>query len=121
MKRTKLIAYLVNFYSMSAVAGYECVMQLSHQENLNKVVAEKVITLEKGQMKGGKFGALFNTLEVKGMMSSMKGQEEANFAIYRNNKNGQSIVGETIQIQGTSHGTSWFDSYKLGINCSLKS
>lgn len=121
MKRTKLIAYIVNFYSMSAVASYECVMQLSHQDNLNKVVAEKVISLDRGQIKGGNFGALFPTLEVKGMMSSMKGEEEASFAISRNNKDGQSVISEKISIQGTSHGTSWFDSYKLGINCSLKS
>lgn len=121
MKRTKLIAYIVNFYSMSAVASYECVMQLSHQDNLNKVVAEKVISLDKGQIRSGNFGALFPSLEVKGMISSMRGEEEASFAIYRSNKEGQIGIGEKISIQGTSHGTSWFDSYKLGINCSLKS
>ncbi len=128
MKRTKIIAYLVNFYSMSAVAGYECLMQLSHQDNLKEVVAEKVISLSKGQIKGGNFGALFkeqlkkknSSLEVRGMMSSLSGEEEASFAIYRNTKEGQFVISEKISIQGASLGTSWFDSYKLGINCSLK-
>ena len=58
MKRTRIIAYIFNLYSMSAVAGYDCVLKLAHNDDLYKTVAEKTITIEQGAMRSGSFGTL---------------------------------------------------------------
>lgn len=113
---------------MSAVAGYECLMQLSHQDNLNKVIAEKVIAIDKGQIKSGSFGTLFieksmrhSSLEVNAFINGRNGEEDASFEIYRRHQKNLSSFGERITVHGTGESNRWFDSYKLGINCSLKS
>jgi hypothetical protein len=58
MKRTRILAYMLNLYSMSAVASYDCTLKLAHSEDLNVTVAEKVVSIGRGEMKAGFMGTL---------------------------------------------------------------
>lgn len=130
MKRTRVLAYFFNLYSMSAVAGYECTLKLAHSENLNKVIAEKVLVIDRAEMKSGNMGTLFVeyqkkkrsiSLDINAVMSGWANEEDATFVILRRTKTRRSTSAETISeimnLKGDNQLTSWFDSYKLDINC----
>lgn len=130
MKRARILAYIFNLYSMSAVAGYECTLKLAHSEDLNKVIAEKVLVIGRGEMKSGNMGTLFVEFEIKkhlisldinAVMSGWHNEEDATFVILRRNKTRRNTSAETISeimnLKGDDQITGWFDSYKLDINC----
>ncbi len=132
MKRTKILAYIVNFYSMSAVAGYECALQLAHTENLNQVVAEKVISISTDEIRSENIGNLFieslkgknkTSIEGQAIISGWEGQEDLNLVMLRNtqvkNISDSQKISETITLKGNQLETAWFDTYKLDINCKL--
>lgn len=133
MKRTRLIAMLFNFYSMSAVAGYECVLKLAHNEDLYKTVAERTLVAERSTMSAGSMGTLFVeqdkrnkkiSLDINAVMSGWSGEEDASFVIIRRTSKRRSHHAETVSeimtVKGDSSMTGWFDNYKLEINCKVK-
>jgi hypothetical protein len=132
MKRTKILAYIVNFYSMSAVAGYECALQLAHTENLKEVVAEKVISIPTGEMRSGSIGSLFveslkgkrkTFIEGRAVLSGWEGEEDLNLVMMRTTEKRSSLetgrISETITLKGDQIETAWFDNYKLDVNCKM--
>jgi hypothetical protein len=132
MKRTKILAYIVNFYSMSAVAGYECALQLAHTENLKEVVAEKVISIPTGEMRSGSIGSLFveslkskrkTFIEGRAVLSGWEGEEDLNLVMMRTTEKRSSLetgrISETITLKGDQIETAWFDNYKLDVNCKI--
>lgn len=133
MKRTRIIAMLFNFYSMSAVAGYECVLKLAHIEDLYKTVAEKTLLIERSNMSAGSMGTLFVeldkrnkkiSLDINAVMSGWQGEEDATFVIIRRESKRRSHRAETVSekmtLKGDSSMTGWFDSYKLEIECKVR-
>ena len=132
MKRTKILAYFVNFYSMSAVAGYECALQLAHTENLKEIVAEKVISIPTGEIRSGSIGSLFveslkgkkkTFIEGRAVLSGWEGEEDLNLVMTRTtqikNKSEFSRISQTITLSGDQSETAWFDSYKLDVDCKI--
>ena len=133
MKRTKMIAYIFNLYSMSAVAGYECHLKLTHLEDSAKVVSEKVIRIEKNQTKSGNVGILFveskfkkrmTSIHMNAVMSGWEGEEDVHFVLMRKFKKREKIKSETISqtmsVKGSSAGTWMFDYYRLDMSCDVK-
>jgi hypothetical protein len=130
MKRTRILAYMLNLYSMSAVASYECTLKLAHSEDLNMTIAEKVLTIGRGEMKSGNMGTLYVefekkkktiSLDINAVMSGWQNEEDATFVILRRTKTRRNTSAETISeimgLKGDDQRTGWFDSYKLDINC----
>lgn len=130
MKKTRVLAYFLNLYSMSAAAGYECHMKLAHSEDLYKTIAEKTVSIRTAEMNAGKLGTLFVesqkgnkiiSLDINGMMNGWKGEEDATFVILRTTQKKRTsstkTVSEKISIKGRDSVTSWFDSYMLDIKC----
>ncbi len=130
MKITRILAYLFNLYSMSAVADYQCVLKLAHNDDLYKTIAEKTLTIEEGKMKSGNMGTLFVefqknrkkiSLDINAVMSGWKGEEDATFVMIRRTKKRYSLSSHTVSdimtVKGNDSMTGWFDSYKLDINC----
>ena len=131
-KRTRALAYLLNLYSMSAVAGYECVLKLAHTEDLNTTVAEKTVTIDQGRMTSGNMGTLFVefernrkriSIDINAVMSGWKGEEDASFIMIRRTKkrysNSSATISEIMTVKGDDQMTGWFDSYKLEISCKV--
>ena len=132
MKRTRVLAYFFNLWSMSAVAGYECHLKLAHNDDLYKTVAEKTVSIEQGQMRSGNMGTLLVesqkgnrivSLEINSVMSGWKGDEDAAFVILRKSQKKHSsktsTVSEVMNIKGNDSITSWFDDYMLDIKCEV--
>ena len=129
MKRTKLLAYIFNLYSMSAVAGYECTLKLAHTEDLKQVVAEKVLTINRAEMRSGNMGTLFvesakrnkqTTLDIHAVLSGWQGEEDMNLVVIRKTQKKHSAnvstISEIMNVQGNNQLTGWFDSYKLDVS-----
>ena len=129
-KRTRALAYLINLYSMSAVAGYECVLKLAHTEDLYTTVAEKTVSIDQGRMISGNMGTLFVefernpkriSIDINAVMSGWKGEEDASFIMIRRTQkrysNSSSTSSEIMTVKGDDQMTGWFDSYKLDISC----
>lgn len=132
MKRTRVLAYLINFYSMSAVAGYECVLKLAHTDDLNRVVGEKTLTIAQETMNSGNMGTLFVesengrkkvSLDINAVMNGWRGKEDATFVMIRRTKKrystSSSTVSEIMALKGDDNFVGWFDSYKLDISCKV--
>jgi hypothetical protein len=115
---------------MSAVADYQCVLKLAHNDDLYKTIAEKTLTIEEGKMKSGNMGTLFVefeknrkkiSLDINAVMSGWKGEEDATFVMIRRAKKRYSLSSHTVSdimtVKGNDSMTGWFDSYKLDINC----
>ncbi len=125
MKRTRVLAYFMNLYTMSAVAGYECTLKLAHTDDLNRVVAEKTLNIAQGNMNSGNMGTLYleTSLDINAVMNGWRGEEDATFVIIRRNKKrystSSSTVSEIMTIKGTDQVTGWFDAYKLDIACKV--
>jgi len=130
VKRTRILAYLFNLYSMSAVADYQCVLKLAHNDDLYKTIAEKTVTIEEGKMKSGNMGTLFVefqknrkkiSLDINAVLSGWKGEEDATFVMIRRTKKRYSLSSHTVSdimtVKGNDSMTGWFDSYKLDIKC----
>lgn len=131
-KRTRILAYLLNFYSMSAVAGYECVLQLAQKDDVNTVIAEKTLTAAPGTMNSGNLGTLFVefennrkkiSLDINAVMNGSDGKESATFVMIRRTKKRfstkSSTVSEVLTLKGSDHVVGWFDTYKLDIDCKV--
>lgn len=133
MKRTRMIALFFNLYSVSAVAGYECTLKLSHTEDLHKVIAERTVRVEQGRMISGYMGTLFTedqrkrketTLDINAVMSGWNGEEDASFVIIRRATKRRNVetstISEVMTVKGNNSLTGWFDSYKVDIACEVK-
>lgn len=132
MKKARILAYMMNLYSMSAAAGYECHLKLAHTEDLYKTIAEKTVSIGRGEMNAGKLGTLFVesqkgnkivSLDINGVMSGWRGEEDATFVILRSTQKKRSTktntVSEKISLKGRESVTNWFDSYMLDIKCEV--
>ena len=132
MKRTRILAYILNLYSMSAVAGYDCNLKLAHSTNPDQVIGEKTLTIAQGNMNSGNMGTLFVesennrkkiSLDINAVMSGWDSDENATFVMIRRTKKrystSSSTVSEIMTIKGNDHVTGSFDSYKLDINCKV--
>lgn len=133
MKRTRILAYLFNLYSMSAVAGYHCQLSLSHTEDLKATVAQKALQVKTGNLNSGNMGTLLVensnfrktvAVEINAVMSGWSNEEDATFVMMRTVRKKKSTnaerISEVITVKGNDHETLWFDSYKLEIDCSVK-
>lgn len=133
MRKIKVLAMLLAFSSLPAMADYECTLKLSHTEDLYQVIAEKTLRVESGQMKSGNMGTLLIetetkrkkiTLDINAVLSGWKGEEDASFVMIRRLRKKHSTNGETISevmtVKGDDELTGWFDSYKLDIVCAVK-
>jgi hypothetical protein len=132
MRKARVLAYILNLYSMSAAAGYECHLKLAHTENLYKTIAEKTVSIGVGRMNAGKLGTLFVesqrgnkiiSLDINGVMNGWRGEEDATFVILRTTQKKRSTktntVSEKINIKGRDSVTNWFDNYMLDIKCEV--
>jgi hypothetical protein len=117
---------------MSAVAGYECTLKLSHKDNLDLVISEKTLSIAEGKMNSGNMGTLFVefennrkkiSLDINAVMSGWRGEEDATFVMIRRTKKRYSTssatVSEIMSIKGDDYITGWFDTYKLDISCKV--
>lgn len=133
MKKVRVLAYLLNLYSMSAAAGYECQLKLAHVDDLYKTVARKTVSIGTSEMSAGfggtilvesKRGKNINSLEIGSVMSGWKGDEDAMFVIHRRiatkHSTRSTAISEEIRIKGNDVVTSWFDNYMLDIKCETK-
>ncbi len=115
---------------MSAVADYQCVLKLAHNDDLYKTIAEKTLTIEEGKMRSGNMGTLFVefeknrkkiSIDINAVLSGWKGEEDATFVMIRRTKKRYSLSSQTVSdivtVKGNESMTGWFDSYKLDINC----
>lgn len=132
MTRTKLIAGLFNLYSISAVAGYQCTLQLAHTEDLDTVIASKTIEARDHEMRSGNYGELFlesqkgkrkTSLTVNAFISGTMAEEEAIIVMMRKHSKRKSssseAVSEKFPLRGDESDTFWFDSYKLDVSCRI--
>ena len=132
MKRTKFLAYVVNFFSMSAVAaGLECQMNLAHVEDLYHNVAEKIVSVESGKIRSGNLGTLYvesqkrgsrSQLDLHAVLTGWDQTEDANFVVIRKlikkDKIKSSVrISEILNLKAHEQKTFWFDQYRLDINC----
>lgn len=133
MKWTRLLAMFFNLYSMSAVAGYECMIHLSSSDDIQKIIASKTISVESGEMISGDFGTLLVesssknkkiSLAISAVMSGWKGSEDASLIVHRTsekNEDTRSVaVSDSMTFKDTDSITSWFEEYKIDINCQVK-
>ena len=132
MKNTRILAFIFNLYSMSAVAGYDCTLKLAHNEDLYKTIAEKTLSIETSAMNSGNMGTLFVelaknrkkiSLDINAVMSGWKGEEDATVVIIRRTEKRYSsssqTVSEIMTVKGDNKLTGWFDSYKLDMSCKV--
>lgn len=132
MKRVRFLAMLINFHSISAVAGYECLLQFSHTENLNQVISEKVVEVEKEELISKDFGTVITEeqtrkllvgVNVRAVLSGEIGAEDATFVMMRTvqkkNNSKAERISENFTLKGNEDLTGWFDSYKVDISCRL--
>jgi len=132
MKRTRILAYLFNIYSMSAVAGYDCTLKLFHTNDLNKVIASKTLSIAQGRMNSGNMGTLYVefeknrkkiSIDINAVLNGWSSEEDATFVMIRRTKKRYSSSVETISeimnVHGNDQMVGWFDSYKLDINCQV--
>jgi len=133
MKKTKVLAYLISFHSMSSLASYECQLKLARNDDIDSTIAEKTLTIDQGRMNSGNMGTLFVeyeknrkkiSLDINAVMSGWRGEEDATFVIIRRIKKRYSTNAETLSeiltVKGNDKITGWFDSYKLDISCQVK-
>lgn len=131
-KRTRLLACLLNFYSMSAVASYECVLKLAQNNDLNTVIGEKTLIAAPGTMNSGNLGTLFVefennrkkiSLDINAVMNGSVGKENATFVMIRRTTKRFSIksstVSDVLTLKGSDQVEGWFDTYKLDISCQV--
>jgi hypothetical protein len=132
MIRTRIIACFCNLFSISAVAGYDCTMSLSHTENLYKTVATKNLTIKNFEMRSGHEGELFiekekkrskTSLHINAFLNGYEAEEEAVIVVMRQESTGnrsQSYsISDKLALRGNDKATLWFDSYKLDVSCQL--
>lgn len=133
-KTTRLLALCLNFYSISAVADYQCVLQLKSIVNPDKIVAEKTYIIERSNMRAGSLGELHLeskkrkkkvTFEVNGVMSGWAGEEDAVFVIMRRETTRRShhiqAFSNKIEVKGNDIGFgSTFDlKYDVEVRCKV--
>lgn len=132
MKRVRFLAMLINFHSISAVAGYECLLQFAHTENLNQVISEKVVQVDRESLISKDFGTVITEeqtrkmligVNVRAVMSGEQGGEDATFVMMRTiqkkNSSKAERISENFTLKGNDDFTGWFDAYKVDISCRL--
>lgn len=137
MKNFRMLALMINFYSVSAVAGHVCTVQLAHTEDLYNTAGEKVVETKHGIISSKIFGTIVVEhekvnrkgivkeavhMDLHGVVDGWDGQQESSFAFVRKTyKNGKRIGWENfdkrITVKGTSRVRDWFDNYKVEIDC----
>jgi hypothetical protein len=133
MKRTKLLAYIFNLYSMSAVAGYECTVQLTNIEDPMISSSEKMISIDRNELKSRNMGTFaiesqeskrLTSIQMNAVMSGWQGEEDIHFVMMRRFQKRSKIKFETISeimsVKGDKSSTFWFDNYRLDIDCNVK-
>lgn len=133
MKRTKLLAYIFNLYSMSAVAGYECTVQLTNIEDPMISSSEKMISIDRNELKSRNMGTFaiesqeskrLTSIQMNAVMSGWQGEEDIHFVMMRRFQKRSKIKFETISeimsVKGDNSSTFWFDNYRLDIDCDVK-
>jgi hypothetical protein len=130
MKRTKLLAYIFNLYSMSAVAGYDCVLHLYNNQQLDQPLAVKSMLIEQDEMRAFNPGTLLverttwrrkQSLELNATLGGWTGDEHATFLFLRKQQRRFSAdseaITEPIQLKGNQEISHWFDKYVVNIKC----
>ena len=133
MKRTKLLAYIFNLYSMSAVAGYECTVQLTNIEDPMISSSEKMISIDRNELKFRNMGTFaiesqeskrLTSIQMNAVMSGWQGEEDIHFVMMRRFQKRSKVKFETISeimsVKGDKSSTFWFDNYRLDIDCDVK-
>lgn len=133
MKRTKLLAYIFNLYSMSAVAGYECTVQLTNIEDPMISSSEKMISIDRNELKSRNMGTFaiesqeskrLTSIQMNAVMSGWQGEEDIHFVMMRRFQKRSKVKFETISeimsVKGDKSSTFWFDNYRLDIDCDVK-
>jgi hypothetical protein len=133
MKRTKLLAYIFNLYSMSAVAGYECMVQLTNIEDPMISSSEKMIRIDRNELRSRNMGTFaiesqeskrLTSIQMNAVMSGWQGEEDIHFVMMRRFEKRSKIKFETISeimsVKGDKSSTFWFDNYRLDIDCDVK-
>jgi len=133
MKRTKLLAYIFNLYSMSAVAGYECTVQLTNIEDPMISSSEKMISIDRNELKSRNMGTFaiesqeskrLTSIQMNAVMSGWQGEEDIHFVMMRRFEKRSKVKFETISeimsVKGDKSSTFWFDNYRLDIDCNVK-
>jgi hypothetical protein len=117
--------------SLNSFAGYECKFSLAHVDDLNKILAEKIIKASDTDMRSDIIKDLVveskkersqTSIELKTFVVGWSGEEEISFATFRRDEQRlieRDVLLEKITIRGDAHQTLWFDSYKLNTSCSI--
>jgi hypothetical protein len=115
--RLRIICFIFNFYSISAVAGYDCILKLSHVDSVDRVKVTEVLTMERGVRYGtaGKLGQLYS---IEAYTNAQVAEEEIELSI-SDSKDGH-VVSEKIALKGNSKAVTFFDSYQLVSSCEIR-
>jgi hypothetical protein len=111
MYRVKIIAYIINFYSISAVAGYQCTIKMSDVSRPDQVVAAKMISIQDG-IRSGSEGEILKGMDVDAYLNGQQMEEEVEIVL--NKKDSSS---DKISLKGTGTTTAWFEHYKVETSC----
>jgi hypothetical protein len=133
MKRTKFLAMCFNFFSMSALAAYQCELKLSHENDPKTILAARTVQVGNNKMESGNMGTLLmesetkrkrTSLDINAMMNGTKNEEDAAFVILRRTRKKNSAsaqrISDVLLLQANQQASAWFESYKLDIECQVK-
>jgi hypothetical protein len=130
--RIKILFFILNFYSMSVAADYECLLNLYNSDET--LLAVKRISVAHTQAISGDQGILYTeyqkgkktktTLNIRTVINGCEKEEEASFQVIRHTferkKYNAEIVSEEFFLDGTSHLVGRFENYRLDIDCKIR-
>lgn len=124
-----IIGLLISF---NALAGYECELKLSHNEDLYKTIAQAKISANDRDLRTIHLKEFFIeektkrktiSVSVQAAVVGWTGEEEVAVAVFRRSVKNFSIettsLNRKLSIKGSDSGTLWFENYKLDIKCNL--
>lgn len=133
-KTTRLLAFCLNFYSISAVADYHCGLKLQSIDD-SKLVVEKSYSIGRSQIRAGSLGEIHVedkrrskkiTLELNAVMSGWAGEEDAAFVIMRRESTKRSTRAQAhsdvIKVKGddVGFGTTFDLKYDVEVKCRVE-
>lgn len=111
ISRVRILAYLINFWSMSAVAGYQCTMTFSNVDTPEKVVAAKLISIDDG-IRSGSEGKILNTVNVEAFINGQVSEEEAEILLST-----ETELSDKIELKGEGKSVNYFSVYRIVTSC----
>lgn len=111
ISRVRILAYLINFWCMSAVAGYQCTMTFSNIEAPEKIVAAKLISIEDG-IRSGSEGRILNKVNIEAFINGQASEQEAEILLSTDSE-----LSDKIELKGEGKSVSYFSVYRIVTSC----